>query len=167
MEKWKSFFECTSAERRGLLVLSVLVILLLALRVMLVILPPKPLPPLDAEEYQRYLAFEERQQFLADSADAVWAERRQAAMARYNRPRPVSNGSDYRHRPTQHEGMAAFSMDSSHVFIKKYPEKRSLSAEKGGHVAAAHHPRNRGTDGTGNRRIQGASWRFCRHQPAA
>ena len=130
MEKWKSFFECTSAERRGLLVLSVLVILLLALRVMLVILPPKPLPPLDAEEYQRYLAFEERQQFLADSADAVWAERRQAAMARYNRPHPVSNGSDYRHRPTQHEGMAAFSMDSSHVFIKKYPEKRSLSAEK-------------------------------------
>ncbi|MBO7625780.1 MAG: helix-hairpin-helix domain-containing protein [Bacteroidales bacterium] len=130
MKKWKSFLECTSAERRGLLLLSLLVLLLLAVRITLMLLPPKPLPPLDAEEYQRYLAFEARQQQLADSIDAVWAERRQAASARYNPPRTAWYGSRERPRPQQRDRVVFPPADSSRPVPMKYPEKRRLTAEK-------------------------------------
>ena len=131
MKKWKELFECTAAERRGILVLSLLVLLLLAVRITLMQLPPKPLPPLDREEYQRYLAFVERQRFLADSIDAVWAERRQNQAARYSRPRPSWYGSRVRQRPQKRETVFFPTADSSlPAFSPKYPEKRTLSAEK-------------------------------------
>ncbi|MBR4339358.1 MAG: helix-hairpin-helix domain-containing protein [Bacteroidales bacterium] len=130
MKEWKSFFECSSTERRGLIVLSVLIILLLGARVTLVFMPPKPLPPLDAEEYRQYLAFEERQKFLADSIEAVWAGRRQSYTKRYNNSRPFRHGSGQHNRTWEHWEAASSTADSIRDFTRKYPEKRSLTAEK-------------------------------------
>lgn len=117
-----SFFECTAGERRGLIVLSVLILLLIGLRVFLNFLPSKPLPPLDESEYQLYLSFEERQQFLADSVEASWVARRASR-----------HPSSYRHYPTRKayvpEYGARNSRDSTPC-VQAFPKKRGLSVEK-------------------------------------
>jgi DNA uptake protein ComE-like DNA-binding protein len=131
MKKMNVFFECSASERRGMLVLSLLVLLLLGARLAVKLLPPPPLPPLDEEQYRRYLSFVERQQFLSDSLDAVRVERRKAYTERYNRPRTFRYGSEYRGRVPEHVGTVLYPVDSNRpVAIRKYPEKRALTAAK-------------------------------------
>lgn len=119
-----SFFECTAGERRGLIVLSVLLLLLTGLRVALNYLPPKPLPPLDEAEYRLYLEFEQRQQFLNDSVEAVWAARRES----WKRP-----SASFRPRPSRKAYVPEYGERPSRDSVRSapvYPKKRGLSVEK-------------------------------------
>lgn len=119
-----SFFECTAGERRGLIVLSVCMLLLIGLRIFLHFLPPEPLPPLDEPEYQLYLAFEQRQQFLSDSLDSVWAVRRES----WHKP-----SSSFRRYPSRAASVPEYTEHTfrdSVRFVPAYPKKRGLSVEK-------------------------------------
>lgn len=128
-----SFFECTAGERRGLIVLSVLILVLISLRLWMNNLPPKPLPPLDEAEYQLFLDFEARQQFLEDSMDAVWDVRRQAYRTK-DFDRSSYRKSSYRNRTyTRGKDVSGFThrpfTDSLRPVVN-YPKKRTLSLEK-------------------------------------
>lgn len=62
-----SLFEFTSAERRGLVVLSLLILILLVSKFFIQKIPPKNDLIFSEKTYNNYLAFEERQAFLSDS----------------------------------------------------------------------------------------------------
>ena len=119
-----SFFECTAGERRGLIVLSVLMLLLTGLRVALNFLPPEPLPPLDEAEYRQYLDFEQRQQFLDDSLETVWAARRESWK------RHPSSGHRFPSRKAYVPEYGELPARDSVRPALAYPKKRGISAEK-------------------------------------
>ena len=128
MKTIKPFFECTAAERRGYLVLSLLILLLLAVRLCLLLLPPAPLPPLDESQMQLYCEFEARQHFLADSLDSVREARRlHYEINRTRRYRPESWKRKYEYpAPFRQEGE-----ETAHIpFTRRFPEKISPTAAK-------------------------------------
>lgn len=78
------FLQCSAGERRGLIVLSIAIALVIGARMLLPLLPPPDLPPADAESSREFEAFKARQQYLADSMEAVWAARRESRDKRKN-----------------------------------------------------------------------------------
>ncbi|MBO4281912.1 MAG: helix-hairpin-helix domain-containing protein [Bacteroidales bacterium] len=86
-----SFLVFSAGERRGLIVLSVLLLMVVGARALLPLLSPPALPPADAENCRAFAAFQERQQALSDSVEAVWAARRASWENRKGRV-PRSNG---------------------------------------------------------------------------
>ena len=73
-----SFIHCTAGERRGLIVLSLLIVGGIGFRLLAFHnLRSEPLR-LDEEKYVAYMTFAKRQQWLKDSLQAVWDKQRQS-----------------------------------------------------------------------------------------
>ncbi len=113
-----TFFEFTAGERRGLIVLSLLILILLFFRFWMVLRPTGESRNFSEADYAAYKEFEQRQAFLADSAEQAWLQRRQ----QWNR------------KPASHQWQKPFRTAVAYNdSVRKFPEtervrKKTLSA---------------------------------------